>query len=75
VWDSFFSKGASGKASLQRIVLDVITTMEIQTVEKGPCFLRSKTVAGFLMLVELCKGHCRRGNLLRQVADCTRPKS
>jgi hypothetical protein len=45
-----FPKRASGEASLQSI----ITTMGLQTVQKGLCFLRTQTVAGFLMLVELC---------------------
>jgi hypothetical protein len=35
VWDNPFSKGASGEASLQSIVLDVITAMGLQTVEQG----------------------------------------
>jgi hypothetical protein len=42
--------------ALQSIVLAIITVMELQTVEKVICFLRSDTVAGFLMLVELWRG-------------------
>jgi hypothetical protein len=38
------------------IVLAIITVMGLQTVGKGLCFLLPKPVAGFLMLVELCKG-------------------
>jgi hypothetical protein len=41
---------------VQSIVLVVITVMGLQTMEKGLCFLRPETAAGFLMLVELCKG-------------------
>jgi hypothetical protein len=34
----------------------LITMMGLQTVKKCLCFLLPKTVAGFLMLVELLKG-------------------
>jgi hypothetical protein len=44
-----------GSESLQSIVLDVITAMRLQTVEKGLCFLLPETIAG-LKLVELWKG-------------------
>jgi hypothetical protein len=50
-----FSKGASGEASLQTIVLSVITAVGLQTMEKGLCFLRPDTIVGFFELVELCK--------------------
>jgi hypothetical protein len=56
VWDNPFSKEASREASLQSIVLAVITAMGLQTLEKILCFLCSESVAGFLMLMELCKG-------------------
>jgi hypothetical protein len=51
-----YSKGTSGEALLQSIVLAIITAIGLQIVEKGLCFLRPKTVASFLKLVELCKG-------------------
>jgi hypothetical protein len=51
-----YLKGTNKKASLQSIVLVVITAIGLQTMEKGLCFLRPKTIAGFLKLVELCKG-------------------
>jgi hypothetical protein len=40
------------------IMLAVIIMMGLQTIEKSICFLlpESVSVAGFLMLVELCKG-------------------
>jgi hypothetical protein len=44
------------EASLQSIVLVIITTTGLQTMEKSICFISSETVAGFLMLVELRKG-------------------
>jgi hypothetical protein len=56
VWDNVFPKEASGEASLQSIVLAVITAMGLYTMEKGICFLRPKTIVDFLILVELCKG-------------------
>jgi hypothetical protein len=56
VWDNPFSKEASREVSLQSIVLAVITAMGLHTVEKSLCFLYPESVAGFLMLMELCKG-------------------
>jgi hypothetical protein len=60
-------EGANGEASLQSIVLAVITAMGLQTMLKGLCFLRPGTIVGFLELVELCKGLVESPCLLTSV--------
>jgi hypothetical protein len=37
-------------------MLDVITVMGLQTMEKGICSLLPQAIADFLKLVKLCKG-------------------
>jgi hypothetical protein len=55
-WDALTQKGQEGSESLQSIVLVVITTMVLQTMEKGLYSLLHETIAGFPKQVELCKG-------------------
>jgi hypothetical protein len=56
VSDNPFPKATNEEGSQQSIMLAVFTAMELHIMEKGICYLRPKTVVGFLMLVELCKG-------------------
>jgi hypothetical protein len=55
VRQSFPERGNQGDIATE-IVLVVIPAMGLQIVKKSLCFLRPEIVAGFLMLVELCKG-------------------